>query len=274
MPELDFRGLKVPVYPRVINHGIDSFSRVAEAIDALDSDYKEWEKTKVLESDQSYLNFVCSLGKVDSKQISLYFRDFEKDLEFKKQFSSKLKEMESLGLEHVDDLRFHSLTIYCLVRALKPELMIETGVASGKSSSLALLAMHHNHKGKLISIDLPNQQGKLMADGAQTSTGTKESGWLVPDFLKPSWDLRLGDARQLLPAVLSESLTPPDIFLHDSLHTYEHTKFEFETVLKQMKSGLILCDNIEMGAGRAFNELLEKHNRTAHGYRDLAGFLI
>jgi len=274
MNKVNFRGLEVPLYPRVVNHGINSFNRTAEVIDALDSRYKEWEKVNVLIEDDNYLKFISTLGKVNPEAIISYFRDFGKDQQFKKQFSGKLEELETSALKHIDDLRFHSLTIYCLVRALKPQLMVETGVAYGKSSTMALLAMHHNQKGKLISIDLPNPEGKLLKDGAQTSTGAREVGWLVPGFLKTRWDLRLGDARQLLPVVLAQTFQAPDIFLHDSLHTYEHTSFELQTVLKYMTSGLIICDNIEMGAGRAFHELLEKLKKVAHGYRNLAGFLI
>ena len=220
MKKVNFRGLEVPLYPRVVNHGIDSFYRTAEAIDALDSRHKEWEKIKVLVEDDNYLKFISSLSNIGQRTIIGYLKDFKEDLKFKEQFSDKLEELETSGLKHVDDLRFHSLTIYCLVRALKPQLMVETGVAYGKSSAMALLAMHHNQKGKLISIDLPNPEGKFLEDGAQTSTGTREVGWLVPDFLKLRWNLRLGDARQLLPAVLAESLEAPDIFIHDSLHNY------------------------------------------------------
>ena len=200
MKKVNFRGLEVPLYPRVVNHGIDSFYRTAEAIDALDSRHKEWEKIKVLVEDDNYLKFISSLSNIGQRTIIGYLKDFKEDLKFKEQFSDKLEELETSGLKHVDDLRFHSLTIYCLVRALKPQLMVETGVAYGKSSAMALLAMHHNQKGKLISIDLPNPEGKFLEDGAQTSTGTREVGWLVPDFLKLRWNLRLGDARQLLPA--------------------------------------------------------------------------
>jgi len=272
--KINFRGLEVPDYPRIVNHGVDSFSRSADLIDKLNPQYREWDKVKVLIEDNSYLEFIGSIGKALPEAITGYFNDFEQDLQFRREFSGKLAELEAANLKHVDDLRFHSLTMYCLVRSLKPQLMVETGVAYGKSSTMALLAMEHNKSGKLISIDLPNPQGKVLADGAQTSTGQREVGWLVPDFLKPKWDLRLGDARQLLPAVLARASQAPDIFLHDSLHTYEHTKFELKTVLRHMKSGLIICDNIEMGSGRAFHEILEERKITAYAYRNLAGCFI
>ena len=152
--------------------------------------------------------------------------------------------------------------------------MIETGVAQGKSSSMVLLAMHHNKKGCLISIDLPNPEGHQLADGAYTSTGEKDVGWLVPNYLRERWNLKLGDAKDFLPDVLSGMKQAPDIFFHDSLHTYDHTKFEFETVLKHMSSGAILCDNIDMGSGQAFHDILDNKNKAAHAYRDFAGVLF
>ncbi|MFH1581704.1 MAG: class I SAM-dependent methyltransferase [Pseudomonadota bacterium] len=273
-PTVLFRSLEVPLYPRVINHGLYPFVTTADLIDKLDAKDREWAKVDVLVNDCFYLQFLSNLCKREIGLIVEFLNEFKRDDDFKKSFSLKLGELDSSGIKHADDLRFHSLTIYCLVRALKPNLMIETGVAQGKSSSMALLAMHHNRCGKLVSIDLPNPEGKVLADGAQTSTGIKDVGWLVPDYLRARWDLRLGDARELLPKVLSENPQVPDIFFHDSLHTYEHTKFELQTVLSKMSSGLIICDNIEMGSGKAFHEVLEERKKVAHAYRDFAGFLV
>jgi hypothetical protein len=80
--------------------------------------------------------------------------------------------------------------------------MIETGVASGKSTAMILLAMHHNRQGKLISIDLPNQSQKVLPDGVKTHTGNRQTGWLVPKYLRKRWQLHLGDSRELLPKLV------------------------------------------------------------------------
>jgi hypothetical protein len=45
-------------------------------------------------------------------------------------------------------------------------------------------------------------------------------------------------------------------------------------VLKRMKEGLLLCDNIQMGSGQVFEEVLHRHNIVAHAYRDLAGVML
>ena len=52
-------------------------------------------------------------------------------------------------------------------------------------------------------------------------------GWLVPENLQKRWILRLGYAREVLPQ-LKKEMDSIDIFLHDSLHTYEHMTFEYE----------------------------------------------
>ena len=164
--------------------------------------------------------------------------------------------------------------MYLIVRSLKPKIVIETGVALGKSSSLILLALNHNKYGKLISVDLPNKYGKKMQDGSKTYIGKKNIGWLIPDYLKNRWSLFLGDSKILLPKILSNSKNIPNIFIHDSLHTEEHTNFELALALKSMSSGLIMCDNIEMDSGLAFNKIITKKNSIAYAYRNFAGFIV
>jgi hypothetical protein len=46
--------------------------------------------------------------------------------------------------------------LYVLIRALKPKIVLETGVASGVSTLFMLQALNHNTHGTLYSIDLPN----------------------------------------------------------------------------------------------------------------------
>jgi predicted O-methyltransferase YrrM len=136
-------------------------------------------------------------------------------------------------------------TLYVLCRLLKPEVVVETGVADGFSSAFILYALEANQKGKLYSIDLPNQEGQEIKGGRQT-------GWLVPEDLKGRWELTLGDSRKELPA-LCDRLKNIDIFYHDSDHSYENMTFEFNSVFGNIKSkGLIVSDDIT--DNNAFND--------------------
>ena len=58
----------------------------------------------------------------------------------------------------------------------------------------------------------------------------------------------LGDSRLVLPGLLSQ-LGQVDVFIHDSSHTYEDMKFEFETSYPHIRSGgLLLSDDADFNA--------------------------
>jgi len=139
----------------------------------------------------------------------------------------------------------HPIIYYALVRVLQPDVVVETGVCDGFSTRFLLLAMERNGRGALHSIDLPNQDVALDPAGARQrdimAIG-RETGWLVPAALRPRWQLHLGDATVLLPALLPK-LGPIDVFIHDSLHTYEHMLFEFRTAWPHLRAGGILLSD-------------------------------
>ncbi|MBL7924961.1 MAG: class I SAM-dependent methyltransferase [Bacteroidia bacterium] len=141
--------------------------------------------------------------------------------------------------------------IWCCVRVLKPEVMIETGVAHGSSSWIILNAMHLNKKGRLYSIDLPNNDTNAAYNFNENQPAT---GWMVPDLLKPRWELHLGYAQEVLPMLLRKT-GQTDIFFHDSDHSYAHMKFEFETAAPLLRSGgLLISDDVHKNT--AFEEFI------------------
>lgn len=125
-----------------------------------------------------------------------------------------------------------------------PEVVVETGVKYGRSSSFILQALEDNGKGKLYSIDLPNvkyvSKGEVHSDELESGLST---GFLVPERLRKNWDLRLGDARLELPSLLN-SVGLIDFFYHDSIHTYEHMSFEMNLAWAHLrKGGLLIVDD-------------------------------
>lgn len=148
--------------------------------------------------------------------------------------------------------------IYCLVRATKPEAMIETGVAHGYSSWIILNAMYKNKKGKLYSVDLPNNDTNRAYNFDKKSPQT---GWLVPEQLRNQWELHLGRAEEILPQ-LKQQLPLIDIFFHDSDHSYAHMKYEFETIIPVIKKGgIILSDDVHKNT--AFEEFTKQNQLLA-----------
>ena len=78
---------------------------------------------------------------------------------------------------------------------------------------------------------------------------------MVPEDLRANWTLLLGDSKILLPRLLAQ-LGEVDIFIHDSSHTYEHMKFEFELSYPYIRSGgLLLSDDANFNA--AFEECVK-----------------
>lgn len=171
-------------------------------------------------------------------------RELREDVEFQRHMERCRREIKYIFPE-ADEL-------YVIVRALKPRIIVETGVASGISSAHILRALAANGAGTLYSIDLPNvQEGSGLPHG-------RTSGWMVPDLLRMRWKLELGDSRKLFPNLLS-TLDDVDMFLHDSDHSYEGMLFEFEEVLPKLAPrGLLLSDDTHLH--KAWDDFCAKHN--------------
>ncbi len=134
--------------------------------------------------------------------------------------------------------------LYIAIRALRPRIVVETGVDKGASTSYILKALSANGKGFLYSIDLPNQcyrtsSGEIHVD---SSPPRHESGYLIPPKLKGRWKLVLGNTWHTLPPLLDQ-LGQIDLFLHDSEHTYETMAFEFETAWAHLSAGGLLVSD-------------------------------
>ena len=126
--------------------------------------------------------------------------------------------------------------LFALVRVLKPEVIVETGVGSGVSSTFFLSAMERNGVGRLHSVDLPLLNQRLRPHGMPT-------GWLVPDDVRSRWQLSLGDARDVLVPLL-ERLEEVDFFFHDSDPSYEHMTWEYSLAYPHIRpGGLLLSDD-------------------------------
>lgn len=137
--------------------------------------------------------------------------------------------------------RFNRL-LYVLVRAMKPALVVETGVAAGISSAVILKAMAVNGGGELYSIDLPFYEPSQVNF---ETTQKEKPGWIIPAHLGGRWHFVEGASHDVLKPLM-ERLGNVDIFFHDSLHTYENMMEEYETAWPSLrKGGLLLSDNID-----------------------------
>jgi len=115
--------------------------------------------------------------------------------------------------------------------------------------------MEDNKKGKLYSIDFPQA---IVEKGLTTiSPEGTSSGWLIPDYLKHRWDLTLGKSEDILLPLLKK-LGKIDIFFHDSLHTYDHMLFEYNTCWDYIKhNGILISDDIAVMNGKGHSPFVD-----------------
>ena len=139
--------------------------------------------------------------------------------------------------------------LYAVTRAAKPVTVIETGVLYGHSSASVLAGLEDNAEGRLISVDLPAEQHQSVICGgkfiqAGLTNGKFAVGCAVPLSLRSRWNLQLGNSLELLPKILNET-GPISMFIHDSLHTYDHMMSEFELGYSALEpGGLLISDDI------------------------------
>jgi Methyltransferase domain len=137
---------------------------------------------------------------------------------------------------------------WCAVRHLKPNVVIETGVARGITSRLVLEAMSLNEKGHLWSIDLPHPFSPELHH---------ETAAAIPGSTHPRWTYIRGSSRRRLRGLLAQ-LGQVDVFVHDSLHTARNMGFEMKAVWPTLaEGGIMLVDDV--------------HNQSFAGFVDHAG---
>lgn len=147
--------------------------------------------------------------------------------------------------------------LYCIVRCLKPEKVVETGVFYGFSTYMILRALNRNDYGHLYSIDLPAYYDSKYIPPKYRLPKNKQPGFIVPNSLKDRWELLIGKTKERLPFLLKK-LGSIDIFIHDSEHTYDNMMFEYETTSRYIrKGGILFSDDITWN--NSFDDFISKY---------------
>jgi len=138
--------------------------------------------------------------------------------------------------------------IWLLIRALRPNVVVETGVAHGMTSRFILEALERNGCGKLWSVDLPPFNPE-----SRREVGVAVDG----ERLRRRWVYVAGTTRRRLPALLS-NLGPVDIFVHDSAHTDRNVAFEMGLAWDHLSAGgAVVVDDVDVNS--AFKTFTEEH---------------
>ena len=123
-----------------------------------------------------------------------------------------------------------SFILYAVCRLLVPGRVLESGVANGHSTFFFLQAMIKNGGGSLHSVDISSNVGQLL---------TEEE--------RANWSLHVLTAPQRRSfAHIVDTVSPVDLFFHDSDHTYGWQMFEYKIAQEALNpEGIILSDDVD-----------------------------
>jgi len=112
---------------------------------------------------------------------------------------------------------------YALVRALRPQHIVETGIDKGLGTCVLAAALMRNGRGHVTAIDT-----------------APDAGWLVTDGYEEWVTVVVGDAAR----VVADNTVPVDLFVHDVHFTPEQECEEYEALMPSLgASPVILSDN-------------------------------
>ncbi len=206
------------------------------------------------------INTISDFLGIDKKDIDEYY---EEALIIQEDIKNKTENSTGMGTIDVD-----GVILYILLRAVKANRIVETGVANGGSTYYILSAILKNGRGYLHSIDKPLYEDTLHKDTLRKigihskHHGAiplgKDVGWLVPEQLRDNWTLYFGDSQKILPKLLSE-LSNIDVFIHDSRHMYRHMIFEYKVSWNYINKGGLLCSH-DVLQNNAFDDFVRERN--------------
>ena len=125
-----------------------------------------------------------------------------------------------------------------LVRAAEPDNIVETGTDLGLGSCIIAAALLRNGHGRLTTIDID-----------------PDAGYLIAEPWAEVIDRRTGSSVEEL-----VTMRDVDIFLHDSLHTYDYESRELAAVESNLRpDAIVLSDNAHDSA--ALSDWAERTGR-------------
>jgi predicted O-methyltransferase YrrM len=139
------------------------------------------------------------------------------------------------NLPHLGGGGFYPL-LYFITRLVKPQVIVETGVAAGFSSRAFLTALNRNGSGTLASSDFPY---------FRLENPAQYIGVLVEPELKQNWSLHIDGDRENIPKIAAE-VGEIDLLHYDSDKTESGRKFALNALKNNITDRtVIIFDDIQ-----------------------------
>lgn len=222
------RGILLPVYRAKIMAGY-VVPRCANAIGWI---FRSRETTNftydLTEQNKGYLSDTLSVVTgIPREEIHGYLREIEENQALR-DYVSQATANSGLAYKADSEVRFHKrIGWYAMVRALKPEVVVETGVDKGLGSVVLCSALLRNrqegHEGHYYGTDL-----------------NPKAGYLLQETYAEVGEILYGDSVESLRNLKGTI----DMFINDSDHSADYETLEYETVAGKLSPGaVILGDN-------------------------------
>jgi Methyltransferase domain len=182
--------------------------------------------------------FVSAVTGAEIGQVRAWVRELEDDRKLFDQLTRRLSSNPRWRICAREPHWARRFGWYALVRATRPDQVVETGTHLGLGSCVIAAALLRNGHGRLTTIDID-----------------PEAGYLIAEPWASVIDRSTGSSVDLLATVRDV-----DMFLHDSLHTYDYEARELKAVEPNLRPGaIILSDNAHDSA--ALSDWAEQSGR-------------
>jgi hypothetical protein len=166
--------------------------------------------------------FVSAVTGAGIQQVRGWMQELDEDTHLAGQLTSRLSSNPRRRICAREPHWARRLGWYSLIRAAQPDHVVETGTHLGLGSCAIAAALLRNGHGRLTTIDID-----------------PKAGYLIGEPWADVIDRRVGNSVDLL-----AEMKGVDMFLHDSLHTYDYESQELAAVEPNLRDGaIILSDN-------------------------------
>jgi len=166
--------------------------------------------------------FVAAVTGAGIGQVRSWMAELETDTEFHDGLTRRLSMNPTWRVCATEPHLARRYGWYAIVRALQPDNVVETGTHLGLGSCVIAAALLRNGHGRVTTIDIDS-----------------DSGHLIGEPWASVIDRRVGSSVAELATV-----SDVDMFLHDSLHTYDYETQELAAVEPNLRSdAIVLSDN-------------------------------